>query len=319
MSSRFAKEPLATRGSLLRAPQKSLLGDGRDVLNCLKDFFHGWGTALFDPGSRTSSSDFATAAVAPVLVVPLALDQKGPSLSEEGVSSEDSASSDSVVELHFAIPANRALSTFFFLLKRRHWTCRLLWNKRTQLHQKILQARILTWRCASCTLEAELHRQTLRLQQCRDWSCHNAVVQEDPVSSEDFACSDFDVTLHFVIPEGRSSRCTFRLQKGGRASPAEFASAVEAVLVVSFVPNQEDPASTDSASSTVCSMMCSRMRPPGMTWITSRFSSCSATKLQIAGSPVGCSAPTVPVWAQWAPAAAAVSASIHYERGQTRF
>ena len=75
--------------------------------------------------------------------------------------------------------------------------------------------------------------------------------------------------------------------RGGRASPTstDFATAVEAVLVVTFFRNQEDPASPDSASSTVCSTMCSRVHSSGITLITSRFSpasSCVARRCQSA-------------------------------------
>ena len=54
-----------------------------------------------------------------------------------------------------------------------------------------------------------------------------ALVEEDPASSEDCASSDFVMALYSAIP-------------ASRASPADFATAVAAALVVPFAPEHED-------------------------------------------------------------------------------
>ena len=70
-----------------------------------------------NPGGRTSPTDFATAVVAAVLVVQLALDQEDPASSstEEESSSEASASSgsDSCVTLYFTNARGRTSPTSF--------------------------------------------------------------------------------------------------------------------------------------------------------------------------------------------------------------
>ena len=65
-----------------------------------------------NPGGRSSSEEFATAAVAAMLDVPLVLDQTGP-VSSADSSSEDSASSDSDSDmpLHIANSRGRASPT----------------------------------------------------------------------------------------------------------------------------------------------------------------------------------------------------------------
>ena len=77
---------------------------------------------------------------------PQALVQGGPSSSEEDASSEDSASSDSVMALRFAIPGGRTSPTYFSTAEREALVVPVAPGQRTQLHQNILQVRILTWR-----------------------------------------------------------------------------------------------------------------------------------------------------------------------------
>ena len=202
------------------------------------------------PGGRPSSTGFATAAAAvtSALVVPFALDQKGPA------SPEDTASSDTVVGLYCAISGGRAssadcapavASALLESLSPGQEDPFSRGDAASSDYVETMCFAIPRGRPSPADLATAVAASTVM---------SSSPGQEDPALPEDTAISV--EALCSEVP-------------GGRASLAGFATAVLSALVVSFPPGPDDPASpwdtatSDSVTTLYSAMSRGRTSPTG--------------------------------------------------------